>query len=189
MPNLKFRRTQERYYSLHHQLFHIAKIALKEANESNVGRDLNILKAITFSALGAEAFLNALGYRTKSDWKIFERAAPGEKLKSLCDHFNFPFEKTSEPWQALNCLFQLRNDIVHGKPEHLRTESVLPEVGLEKTRFDHPKSSLEKQLTVRNADRYFEATKNMLETFRKFVPQDIGFEIFQDGWSGSVSLA
>lgn len=188
MPNPKFRRTQERYYSSHHRLFQIAGIALKEALESNVGLDLNVLSAITFSALGAEAFVNALGYRTNLEWETFERCATGEKLEILCGYFNLPFEKTLEPWQALNCLFQLRNDIVHGKPEHLTTEHFMPEAALEKTRFTLPKSSLEKQLTVGNADRYFEATKNMLELFRKSMPQEISFDIFQDGWSGSVSL-
>lgn len=188
MPNPKFRRTQERYFSPHHRLFQIAGIAVNDAIKSNVGLHLNILKAITFSALGAEAFLNALGYRTNLDWETFERCSTGEKLEILCGHFNLRFEKTLEPWQALNCLFQLRNDIVHGKPEHLRTEHVMPEVALEKTRFALPESSLERQLTVGNADRYFQATKNMLEKFREAVPQDIACEIFQEGWSGSVSL-
>jgi hypothetical protein len=64
----------------------------------------------------------------------------------------------------------------------------MPEAALEKTRFAHPKSSLEKQLTVGNEYRYFEATKSMLEMFRMAVPQDIAFEIFQEGWSGSISL-
>lgn len=188
MSNLILRRTQERYYSPHHRLFQIAKIALDEAIISNNGLELNILKAVTFSALGAEAFLNALGYRTNLEWGNFERCPTGQKLEILCDYFNLPFEKTMEPWQALDCLFQVRNDIVHGKPEHLRTEHFMPEAGIEKTRFDPPKSSLEKQLTVGNADRYFGATRNMIESFRKFVPQEIAFEIFQDGWSGSVSL-
>jgi hypothetical protein len=188
MSNLKFRRTQERYYSPHHRLFQIARIALEDAIKSNNGLELNILKAVTFSALGTEAFLNALGYRTTLEWEAFERCATGEKLEILCGFFNLPFEKTLEPWQALDCLFQLRNDIVHGKPEHLRTEHFMPEVGLEKTRFSPPKSSLEKQLTVGNANRYFGATKTMIETFRNFVPQEIAFEIFQDGWSGSTSL-
>jgi hypothetical protein len=188
MSNLKFSRTQERYYSPHHRLFQIARIALEDAIKSNNGLELNILKAVTFSALGAEAFLNALGYRANLEWETFERCATGEKLEILCGYFNLPFEKTLEPWQALDCLFQLRNDIVHGKPEHLRTEHFMPEAGLEKTKFSPPKSSLEKHLTIGNANRYFGATKNMIETFRKFVPQEIAFEIFQDGWSGSTSL-
>ncbi len=69
-----------------------------------------------------------------------------------------------------------------------QTEHVMPAVALEKTRFAHPKSSLERQLTVGNADRYFVATKNMLEMLRKTVHQDIAFDIFQEGWSGSVTL-
>jgi hypothetical protein len=188
MPNPKFLRTQERYYSLHHQLFQIACIALKDALTSKVGQDLNVLKTITFSALAAEAFLNGVGFRTEPDWKSFERRATGEKMKDLCGHLNVPFDKNSNPWQALDCLFELRNDIVHGKPEHLKTEHVLPEIAIDKTKFDIPQSGLEKQLTIGNAQRFLQATKEMYERFRLVIPQDVAFEIFQDGWSGSVTV-
>lgn len=188
MPNPKFRRTQERYYSPHHRLFHIAEIALKQASASDSGQELNVLTSITFSALGTEAFLNALGYRTNLEWKTFERRATGKKVEILCSHFNVPFDKSVDPWQALDCLLRLRNDIAHGKPEHLRTQQEMSEEDIEKTRFNVPKSSLENQLTLENSDRFVNATKNMVEAFRQFVPQEIGFEIFQDGWSGSVSL-
>ena len=138
--------------------------------------------------MGAEAFLNAVGFRTDLDWKIFERLSTGEKMEILCGCFNVPFEKKSNPWQALDCLFELRNDIVHGKPEHLKTEQVLPEMAIENTRFNIPKSGLEKQLTIGNAERFHQATKEMYERFRLVIPQDVAFEIFQDGWSGSVTV-
>jgi hypothetical protein len=87
----------------------------------------------------------------------------------------------------LQWLIGFRNDIVHGKPEHVKTQKVLPDIAVEKTRLNHPKSKLETLLTVGNAKRAVQATKDMYEIFRLATPIDVGFEIFQDGWSGSVT--
>jgi hypothetical protein len=180
-------RTQERYYSLHHRLFQIARIALKNAVDSEEGRELNVVTAITFSALGAEAFCNALGYRVAPDWEVFEELKTVQKFEALSQCLNVPFSETSKPWQTLFWLIGFRNDIVHGKPEHIKTHKVLPDIAVEKTRLDHPKSKLESLLTIGNAKRAVQATKDVYEIFRLATPIDVGFEIFQDGWSGSVT--
>jgi hypothetical protein len=187
MPNPKFRRTQERYYSPHHRLFQIAQIALENAIDSAEGRELNVVTAITFSALGVEAFCNALGYRVVTDWLSFEDLATGQKIEALSKSLDVPFSATSKPWETLLWLIGFRNEIVHGKPEHLKTQKVLSEIALEKTRLHIPKSKLENQLTVGNAKRAVQSTKDMYEIFRLATSMNVGFEIFQDGWSGSVT--
>ncbi|MSQ56136.1 MAG: hypothetical protein EXR35_01060 [Limnohabitans sp.] len=73
MNETKALSTQARYYSIHHLLFRTAEIALKEAIDSPEVHRINALKAIIFSALGTEAFINALGNRTRADWNKFER--------------------------------------------------------------------------------------------------------------------
>ena len=60
---------------------------------------------------------------------------------------------------------------------------------LKKTKFVMPESKLELQLTLGNAKQFFLATNKMIEAFRKSVPQDEAFDLFQDGWSGTVTLA
>lgn len=187
MARNHYLRTQERYYSPHHRLFQIARIALKNAVESEEARELNVVTAITFSALGTEAFCNALGYRVVPDWKVFEELKTAQKMEALSQFLNVPFSETSKPWQTLLWLIGFRNEIVHGKPEHVKTKKVLPDIAVEKTRLDHPKSKLESLLTVGNAKRAVQATKDMYEIFRLVTPIDVGFEIFQDGWSGSVT--
>jgi len=187
MSRNHYLRTQERYYSPHHRLFQISQIALENAVDSAEGRELNVVTAITFSALGVEAFCNALGYRVVTDWLPFEDLATGQKIEALSKSLDVPFSATSKPWETLLWLIGFRNEIVHGKPEHLKTQKVLSEIALEKTRLHIPKSKLENQLTVGNAKRAVQSTKDMYEIFRLATSVDVGFEIFQDGWSGSVT--
>jgi hypothetical protein len=187
MSTPKILRIQERYYSPHHLLWQIARISYSEAEKTSNGRTINAVKAITFSALGAEAFVNAIGFRTNLNWVDFEAKPTFQKIELLCDHFKLSFSKENKPWTTINRLLQLRNDIVHGKPEHLKIRHELPEAAIEKTRFEIPSSKLEAQLTLGNAKNALEATEKMYELFRNSVPYEIVIEIFQDSWSGSVS--
>lgn len=187
MSTPKLLRIQERYYSPHHLLWQIARISCREAEKTPVGRTINAVKAITFSALGTEAFVNAIGFRTNLNWGDFEITPTFKKIELLCDHFKLSFSKEKNPWTTINSLLQLRNDIVHGKPEHVRIRHELPEAAIQKTRFEIPSSKLEIQLTVGNARNVLKATEEMCELFKNSVPYEIAIEIFQDSWSGSVS--
>ena len=60
----------------------------------------------------------------------------------------FPVTQPKDRWSAITQLAQFRNDIAHPKPELVVEVKVLPEVVLEKTLLDSPKSELERQITV-----------------------------------------
>lgn len=84
-----FRKTQEREFFAHHMLLHAAEREIEDARASEVGRFNKCLAAMVLSALAIEALANAVGSRVASDWAIFERLNPLDKLDSLARELAF----------------------------------------------------------------------------------------------------
>jgi len=184
-----FRKTQEREFFAHHMLLHAAEREIEDAKASEVGRFNKCLAAMVLSALAIEALANAVGSRVASDWTVFERLSPLEKLDSLAKELAFTYEATKEPWSAITQLARFRNDIAHPKPELILEEKYLPEVALGKALFDSPQSQIEGQITLGNAERANKAVRALKAILTDNLPEDKRVGIYADMWSGSTELA
>jgi hypothetical protein len=185
----QFRKTQEREFFAHHMLLHAVERAIEEAKASEVGRFNKCLAAMVLSALAIEALASAVGSRVASDWAVFKRLNPPEKLDSLAHELGFTCEATTEPWSSITQLARFRNDIAHPKPELVSEERILPEVALGKTLFDSPQSKIERQITLGNAERAHKAVYALKAILTDSLPEDKRFGIYVDVWSGSTELA
>lgn len=189
MDNIqRFRKTQRREFFAHHMLLHAAARQIEEAEASELGQFNKCLAAMVLSSLAIEALANAVGSRVVSDWPKFERLSPPEKLDVLVTELAIVRDSAKEPWCAITQLVRFRNDIAHPKPELVVEAKVLPEVGLEKTLFDSPKSELERQITVGNVRRAHNAVSTLKALLTDALPKEKRFGIYVDAWSGSTQI-
>ena len=143
---------------------------------------------MVLSALAVEALENAVGSRVASDWAAFERMNPLKKLDSLVRDLSIAYDPAKEPWSAITELAHFRNNIAHPKPELVTAEKILPEVALEKTLFVSPKSQIERQITLGNAERAHKAVSTLKAILTDSLPKDKRFGIYADMWSGKEQL-
>ena len=114
--NLKVSR--RRRFSAHHLFVHVARTHLDRAVLYREASTLNILIAITFSALGVEAISNSFGSVKVPDWLTkHERKSPLNKVRLICDVLAVPYEDDKDPWHALEWLMALRDRLAHAKPD------------------------------------------------------------------------
>jgi hypothetical protein len=185
---MHFQKTQEREFFAHHMLLHAADRQIEEAQASEVGQFNKCLSAIILCSLAIEALANAVGSRVVSNWESFERLSPLEKLDSLVKELTISRDQSKEPWSAVKQLVRFRNDIAHPKPEPIIEKKILPEVALEKTLFDIPKSRIEREITIGNARRAHKAVSDLKAILADALPSEKRFGIYVDAWSGSTRL-
>lgn len=147
------------------------------------------LAAMVMSALAVEALANAVGSRVVSDWSAFEALRPHQKIDHLVSQLLIMRDVTQQPWTTLQFLGGFRNDIAHPKPETVSKESVLPDVGLTKTAFAIPLSKLEREITLGNARRVYDAVNTLKGIFTDALPVEARFGIYADMWFGNTSVA
>jgi hypothetical protein len=145
-----------RGFSSHLMLLQSAGACLQLAKQTKDEWFPHALASIALSAFGVEALCNTLGTHYVPDWPDFESARPMAKIRLLCSVTETPYEKTSEPWRSLDWLFGLRNKIAHGKPTQLSEIHLMPADKVMETRHV-PASTLEKQITLGNAERAVQA--------------------------------
>ena len=182
-----FRKDEKRTFFAHHMLLHAAEREIAGASESEVGRFNRCLSAMVLASLAVEALVNAVGSRVASDWTSFEALRPQEKLDWLVDRLGIRREKSKEPWTTIQYIGGFRNDIAHPKPEVIVRECVLPEIGLEKTAFDPPRSRLEREITLGNAKRLHAAVQALQGILTDAMPMELRFGIYADMWHGGTS--
>lgn len=182
----QYLRVEERHYSAHHNLLHIAELSLQKAEAHEPGWFNEAFICITFSALAIEALANAIGHRVVADWPAFERLSPKEKIKHLKRTLKVSSTNASAVWASVTWLNSFRNDIAHPKPEHIKQELLLaakPTLG----RFDAPESKLEKRITVERARDAFEAVYKAKRILCSHVPTDLSEGLEVDGWFSSTT--
>jgi hypothetical protein len=139
--------------------------------------------------LAVEALSNAIGDRIVPDWKDFETASPSAKVRLLAERLDLPYSTSSEPWRTICWLGKFRNLVAHPKPEPLLEDQFITESDAAKRPDDPPKSRLERQVTVGNAKRAFEAVVNVKTLLCEKIPAEDSFGLYSDGWSTSTSKA
>lgn len=184
----RIRQRQEREFFAHHMLLHVAHLELEAAKSTELGRFNHCLVAMSFKALAIEALANAVGSRAFEEWFDFESASPLAKVRLLAERLDIPYKSTSEPWATLGYLIRFRNAIAHAKPEQVLEEKVMCEAEYNTQLFRKPPSKMEREITLGNAKRCFEAVHNLKGLFTDALPVDKRFGIYVDAWSGDSEL-
>ena len=184
-----FGKREERTFFAHHILLHAALLEIQDAETGEKGRFNKCLAAMAMMSLAIEALANAVGSKVADDWDTFERLSPHDKVECLVSMLHISLDKTQEPWTTLQFLFGFRNDIAHPKPESVVQEKVLPEPGLATTAIGRPLSVLERQITLGNAKRSYDAVNKLKSMLTDALPVEHRFGIYADMWSGSTSVA
>ncbi len=178
--------TQERLFSAHHMLLHSAERARESAEASAQNRDYDLLVSLTMCALSIEAFANAAGELIFDDWQDFESASTTAKLRLLADKVQLPFDRAEQPWKEVLSLLKLRNLIAHAKPERVVETTSITVAERNRRRFDIPKSSLEKRLTLGSAKQAIVCTQEAIDRIVQAMPEEQRFEIQTDSWTTST---
>jgi len=182
-----FRRVQERNFSAHHTLLRVARHELAKAERKDDGWFDSTFVVLTFSALAIEALSNAIGERIVPDWKDFESANPLAKIRLLAERLGIPYSSESEPWNTIRWLGKFRNLVAHPKPEIILDDKLITEREADDRPFDPPKSKLEREVTVGNAKRAFDAVETAKLLFCEKIPAEDRFGLYSDSRSTSTS--
>lgn len=189
--NLKVSR--RRRFSAHHLFVHVAGTHLDRAILYREASTLNILIAITFSALGVEAISNSFGSVKVPDWlSKHERKSPMTKVRLICGVLAVLYEDDKDPWQALEWLMALRDTLAHAKPDLIVEEGVLTSEQYDALQADFsnmPMSDLELELTVENATRAVGAVEELLRRWGSKISPLEAEGVTASMWSGGAELA
>jgi hypothetical protein len=185
----ELRVTKNREYSAHPTLMRIARWALNEAKTKKVGSWDNTLVAITFSALALEALANAAGNIAAQDDSDFGPLDFAEKVKRLCSILTVRWDSNKEPWSTVIWLHKFRNKIAHPKPEFLFEEAIMNSKAYEATRHRWPKSSLEKLITVGNAQRSVDQVARVQAILRERIDPVLAGFLYADSMSTQAAVA
>ena len=180
---------REREFSPHHILIGSAMLALERARKREPGWLYDELVAITFSAMALEALANAFGERLIQRWKVdYESASPIAKLRIISANLRIPepdFER--DPWAFALWLTRFRNKVAHAKPESIKFDTTMSGAEFEKSRFELPKSKLELEISLENAERALKTIDAIFELLCRHTPVEQINGLLSDGFSGSVS--
>jgi hypothetical protein len=96
---------------------------LRVGQEEQRGSAHQFRASLVFRAFALEAYLNWQGEHLIPHWKYLERLSPRDKLDLLAELSHVTPDYGSRPWQIVKDLYGFRNDIAHGKPENIISES------------------------------------------------------------------
>lgn len=177
-----YRRVQERHYSAHHALLRVAGAELDRATKKQPGWFDSTFVVLTFSALAVEALSNAIGNRVVSDWNDFESASPNAKVRLLAERLGIPYTANSDPWRTVRWLGKFRNLVAHARPELVLNDKLITENEANERSTELPKSKLEREVTLANAKRAFEAVGQLKLLYCERIPVEDRFGLDSDGW-------
>jgi hypothetical protein len=162
---MKAKVRKERDVRIHANLWHTSKCLLERGQEQERASFHQFMGSLVFTAFTLEAYLNWLGDKLFPHWKYLERLNPREKLEVISSQLKVKIDFGARPWQVMKDLFNFRNDIAHGKPENLATDTV-KQVGddFDETMGQADQTKWEKFCTRENAERAREDVAKMLET-------------------------
>jgi hypothetical protein len=193
---LMFEAIEERYFSAHHMLIRAAAESLYEAQRySNIPlRDERLLTSLVMSSLAIEALCNAIGYRVIAGWEDYEQISPWAKIRLLCTSLGISFDRGSHPWQRLQWILTFRNEIAHGRPEHVEIRRVLTSEELEKVmsnnEMNQPRAKFESKITVKNARIALATFREIEGLLTENISNELKLGITVEGWTHrSRSLA
>jgi hypothetical protein len=108
------------------ELSETARYALEKATDKPEGSFYELLTAVLLSALTFEAVLNQVGAHVwgqeSAMWAAIEKARPMDKFQAIAEQARFRFDAGARPYQTVDAVMKLRNDLAHGKPEHFEAD-------------------------------------------------------------------
>ena len=127
-PRLRARLMVERAEYIHNDLanaaYHLVeRIEAKIKNKDMAGITLDAMAAAVMTAFSFEAYLNFLGARCVTGWK--ERQSFATKLKVVTSTLGVVWDAQTAPYQTVEQLFNLRNELGHGKPAFVVRQEVV----------------------------------------------------------------
>lgn len=126
------------------------------------GRDFD-LSAMLFAFFALEAYVNHLGrIITPTIWaderKVFRSSGTLGKLDFLFEICGISMDKGKRPYQTIETLRQLRDQLTHGRPESLKArQERLPD------QLKFLQSNIDKAVTREKADRALTDVKQLVE--------------------------
>ena len=96
-------------------LWQLARHLLETAKTLKTRSLLQLQASAVFHAFTFEAYLNHVGSQEIKSWEENERIQYREKLSDLSRHLNFKFDPGRRPFQTIWVLFDLRDNLAHGK--------------------------------------------------------------------------
>jgi hypothetical protein len=171
---------RQRYHSLHHSLISVAKKNLNLAQKQANGNPEFLLATLALTAFSLEAFLNAVGVRLVSDWPKDKRVPVKVKMAMLCAKLEIDQRKNEVTLHLLHELIDFRNDIAHGKPEHLEESETVIGTNFIRQETKRPLARLETQLSLDLAKRLIGAFEEFRSIVCEKTPVDKRIGLFHD---------
>ena len=137
------------------ELSHGTSVILENAKHKNSGYHYEIISAIILAACSFEGFINHAGFLLFPWWESVERNRWSDKLAIITSHVGYELDRGSRPFQTVDKLFWVRNQIVHGKPETLEHESP-SKLHVQDIEPSRPKTEWELQCNLDFAERAHE---------------------------------
>ncbi len=147
-------------------LRNISWTCLERAKEENKGSYNFIASSMIFTAFSVEAYLNHLGSEVTNFWDTIERKlSPKDKLDTLASILEIDIDYGSRPFQTFHNMFSLRNSLAHGRTEKLTVNSI--QVLGDDEIPNMPTTTWEEEISVENASRYLEDSKELIITLNE----------------------
>jgi hypothetical protein len=181
-----FETIEEQFFSPHHMLMRMAGEALLVSQRMLRPplKEEHLLTTMLMSALAVEALCNAVGHRVVVGWEDYEQISAWAKIRLLCTTLNIEYDRGAQPWQRLQTLLAFRNQVAHGKAEHLRRRRVLTAEQADSALNSPPTiplSKLEAKLTVENASAAFAIAREVERILTENVPLELKLGLTVEG--------
>lgn len=160
-------------------------MALKNAEAKEPGWFYNYLTCITLSALAFEALANAFGEKLVPNWNHFDRLNPLAKFLLVAKALDIEVDFSCKPWSQAQWLYKLRNEIAHAKPYAVKESKIMSQDKYN-TSVTAPQSSLEKQITLGNAQKAYKTVNEVKHLLCDKIDPYEQFGLRSDVWTGSA---
>ena len=168
-------------------LLRAAQLEVQAAQSNPHGELYRCLAAVLLAAFAIESFANTIAERVLASWPEVERKPCIVKLSLLAHQLNVSFCMSEKPWSEAKSLFDLRNDLVHAKPELIQQEGVAMQAEYDRLSSELPESTLEAQLTLAAAQSAVATAEAIRDLLGLAVAPTVRFGLFADMATHSVS--
>lgn len=144
-------------------LYEAADFALEQAINSEEGSFYNCLCSIVMNAFCLEAYVNHVGMDRFPDWD--EHASPLDKLERVAKAVGIEIDYGKRPFQSIRITNKFRNRLAHGRTAVLLISYT--ERGPSNRKLKRPRTQWERTCTKRNAKRYLEDLKKVIQMIHK----------------------
>lgn len=168
--------------------FLTAKQSLEQARKKEDGYLYFCMAAGVFAAFAFEAYLNHIGLNKIKDWVLQEKKlGHKEKLKFLIKRLNININRNIRPFKTLNKIFELRDELAHGKTITKITEKTVKSSKVEQIEF--PQVNWKKYCNLSSVEKIVEDVEEMILDINKQLGMTRDpFISPGHGWSEAIGI-